>query len=323
MTTKEGIASDAIERYPEKPSDLIYAQQWGALAKKARIIPLEMNEFQAAVIVQTGRELGLQPLQSLRNMSFINGRVTMSVQLQLALARAGGVRTRGDNWLQEKDNECTVTLERGTEKVTCKYTLDDAKKAGLVRPSGSYDKYTRQMLRWRAIGDALRLIAPDLVMGLLSPEEAASIDPIEKREELPFPGPEESNKGAVANDAGNTIQEVEKASADPKRDAVVGDHKDTNGQRVEIGKPITTPKPHKKGVAGFLEAMADLKKQMKEYDRSNSSYYSVLDHFDMKHANECTDEKSMRVIYLRMKEELKHLKEESLAHHLTAGEDPS
>lgn len=148
---------------------------WAELAVKAQIIPSNMNAFQAMAIVQAGKEMGLQPLQSLRSMSFIQGRLTMSVQLQLAMAKNRGV-TMDDP--DEGDGYCEVTLHRSKETVTCRYTHDDAKKAGLIKTGGNYEKYERQMLRWRAIGDALRLIAPDMTMNLLSPEEAASIDPL-------------------------------------------------------------------------------------------------------------------------------------------------
>lgn len=148
---------------------------WAELAVKAQIIPSNMNAFQAMALVQAGKEMGLQPLQSLRSMSFIKGRLTMSVQLQLAMAKNRGV-TMDDP--DEGDGYCEVTLHRGKENVTCRYTREDARKAGLISTGSNWDKYERQMLRWRAIGDALRLIAPDMVMNLLSPEEAASIEPL-------------------------------------------------------------------------------------------------------------------------------------------------
>jgi len=148
---------------------------WGDLAKKSGIVPPSTSREQAMAIVQTGRELGLQPFQSLRSMSFISGRLTMSVQLQLALAKRQGVRLES---LNETSDSCPVTLGRGDERITCTYTVDDARKAGLVKSGGAWERYGRQMLRWRAIGDALRLIAPDLVMGLLDPVEAESIDPV-------------------------------------------------------------------------------------------------------------------------------------------------
>ena len=80
--------------------------------------------------------------------------------------------------LNETSDSCSVTLGRGDERITCTYTVDDARKAGLVKTGGAWERYGRQMLRWRAIGDALRLIAPDLVMGLLDPVEAESIGPV-------------------------------------------------------------------------------------------------------------------------------------------------
>lgn len=157
-------------------------KEWGDFAIKASLLPANVSVAQAMAIIQTGREMGLQPLQSLRSMSFVKGRLVMSVQLQLALAKQKGVSVVD---LSETDDKCKVTLKREAELITCEYTLEDAKKAelltknvgtkkddGRVVQPGAWEKYQRQMLRWRAIGDALRLIAPDLVMGLSSPEEA-------------------------------------------------------------------------------------------------------------------------------------------------------
>jgi len=158
----------------EPMSHLNSLKAWGELAIKGGLLPQGMTIHQAMLIIQTGREIGIAPLQSLRCMNFIKGRLVMSVQLQLALARRQGVAIRE---LSEGDGVCRATLTRGSESITCTYTMQDAKKAGLVRADGAYDKYARQMLRWRALGDALRLLAPDVVMGLLSPEEAGSIEP--------------------------------------------------------------------------------------------------------------------------------------------------
>lgn len=160
MVKYEGMTLETVRKY-------------ALLAKQGGIVPPQMSEAAVAAIIQSGYEIGLAPFQSLRSMSFIGGKLTMSVQLQLAMARAKGVKILKD---AEGEHEYTVTLSRGDENVTCSYTLDDAKKAGLLRPGGNYEKYERQMLRWRAIGDALRLIAPDAVLGLLSPEEASSLE---------------------------------------------------------------------------------------------------------------------------------------------------
>ncbi|MBI5885289.1 MAG: recombinase RecT [Deltaproteobacteria bacterium] len=164
-------------------------KEWGAFAQQSGIVPQGTSQHQAMAIIQTGVELGLAPMQSLRSMSFVKGRLVMSVQLQLALARQRGVKVVK---IDEKDGYCGVTLERQGEEVSCAYTLQDARKAGLVKQDGNWDKYPKQMLRWRAIGDALRLLAPDLVMGLLSQEEAEGIEESVTHSQEPEAGPEEA-----------------------------------------------------------------------------------------------------------------------------------
>ena len=172
LTTKNSAS------YPSKIKEI---SEWAKIAKNAGMLPNNMNAYQAMAIIATGMEMGLQPFQSLRMMSFIRGRLVMAVQLQLALAR----EKCGVKLVEVKDGDdfCEVTLARGDEKVTTKFTVEDAKKAGLINPDpkkyreSNWGKYQRQMLRWRAIGDALRLIAPDLVFGLLSPEEAETLPP--------------------------------------------------------------------------------------------------------------------------------------------------
>lgn len=171
MTTTAKLNEAMAKKETMLPASngMVELKEWADIGVKAGILPAGTNSYQAMSIIQTGKEIGLQPMQSLRSMSFVKGRLTMSVQLQLALAKQRGVVIKE---IIEVAESCTVTLKRNDEIVTCKYTLNDARKAGLLREGGSYEKYERQMLRWRAIGDALRLIAPDLVMGLLSPEEA-------------------------------------------------------------------------------------------------------------------------------------------------------
>lgn len=154
--------------------DVKYLENWATFAANAGLIPQGTTNYQAMAIVQTGKEMGLQPLQALRTMNFIKGRLVMSVQLQLALAK--NTKNVIVENMEEGDDYCEVSLQRNIEKITCRYSVLDAKKAGLIKPDGSWAKYQKQMLRWRAIGDALRIICPDLVMGLLSPEEADSLE---------------------------------------------------------------------------------------------------------------------------------------------------
>lgn len=169
------------------------AEEWALMAMQAGIVAPGTNPFQAKAIIRVGQEIGVQPFQALRCMVFIKGKLTMAVQMQLALARKSGVIVQK---LESDNAKCTVTLKRGEESITTEYSIEDAKSAGLLKElkpcviencyckgdplyhGTNWHKYPRQMLRWRAIGDCLRLIAPDLVMGMLSPDEAEEEIPL-------------------------------------------------------------------------------------------------------------------------------------------------
>lgn len=148
--------------------------EWGKFATQSGILPAGVTAMQAMAIIQTGKELGVPPMSALRTMAFVSGRLVLTTQLMLALARREGVEI-GE--VVSGDNSCKVTLKRGTESVTCEWTMEMARKANLTTKS-NWTAYPAQMLRWRATCDALRLIAPDFVMGLVSKEEAEDLQPL-------------------------------------------------------------------------------------------------------------------------------------------------
>ena len=57
------------------------------------------------------------------------------------------------------------------------------------------------------------------------------------------------------------------------------------------------PTPHKKGMPGFLQAMAQIKEVMNRIQGSDIAYYNVLQSFGLKHANEAKDMQTMKAIY--------------------------
>lgn len=149
--------------------DIAYAQEMARIAQEAGIVPPNTKAATISAIILAGREMGMQPFHALRSLYFVQGRLLMSVQAQLALARRAGVKVVE---LKDEPNACKVILARGSEQVECTYSMDDARKAGLLdKANSNWAKYPRQMLRWRAIGDALRIIAPDVLLGVYDPNE--------------------------------------------------------------------------------------------------------------------------------------------------------
>ncbi len=198
--------SEALAKYNALPATLEEVQAYGALAKQAGIIPKEMNEIQASAIVQAGREMGLAPLQSLRTIFLVNGRLVMKAELMLALARKfAGVRVES---IVDEEERCTVTLVRGEERITTTFSDEDAKRAGLVTPNSAWAKYPRIMRQWRCISAALRIIAPEVTLGFLTPEEAQSIAIEEVVEPAPSAEQEEAIDAEVSLPREYTPEEV-------------------------------------------------------------------------------------------------------------------
>ena len=69
--------------------EAMYLQRWAKLGTTSGVIPPGTTKEQAMAIIATGKEINLQPFQSLRMMSFVRGKLCMEVKLQLALAKQG------------------------------------------------------------------------------------------------------------------------------------------------------------------------------------------------------------------------------------------
>lgn len=129
-------------------------------------------------IVEYGREVGLEPVMSLQNISIVNGRLCMGGAVMLGIAKQHGVR---EEFIEESKERCEVKFEReGHKPYTADFTMEDAKKIKVK--SGYYlaDKdvwknYPSDMLKWRAVAKGLRVIAADVLAGLYLPEEIENI----------------------------------------------------------------------------------------------------------------------------------------------------
>jgi hypothetical protein len=126
--------------------------------------------------IQHGSEIGLSPMQSLQNIACINGRPAIWGDAALAVAMASPVCEYVTEKIDGDGDAMVATCEakrRGYEKPTvARFSVADAKKAGLWGKSGPWSQYSRRMLQLRARGFALRDAFPDVLKGLVTAEEA-------------------------------------------------------------------------------------------------------------------------------------------------------
>ena len=159
-----------IELAAERTAWTIMREQAKTLVESGFLPKAIRTPEQAMAIIQTGKELGLQPMQSIRSIHIIEGRPCMSADLiaGLALSRHPGGTLR----VVETTNErCLVVAARaGNEPTEIEFTIQDARNAGLAGKD-VWRKYPRAMLRARCLTEAARCIFPDIVAGLYDPEE--------------------------------------------------------------------------------------------------------------------------------------------------------
>jgi len=128
--------------------------------------------------IQHGSEIGLSPMQSLQSIAVINGRPSIWGDAALAVVSASAVCEYVTEEIEDgKDGEALVAIctakRRGYPKPTVvRFTVTDAKKAGLWGKGGPWTQYPRRMLQLRARGFALRDAFPDVLKGLVTAEEA-------------------------------------------------------------------------------------------------------------------------------------------------------
>jgi hypothetical protein len=126
--------------------------------------------------IQHGSEIGLSPMQSLQNIACINGRPAIWGDAALAVAMASAVCESVTEAIEGDGDAMVATCtakRRGYERPTVvRFSVADAKKAGLWGKTGPWSSYPRRMLQLRARGFALRDAFPDVLKGLVTAEEA-------------------------------------------------------------------------------------------------------------------------------------------------------
>lgn len=136
------------------------------------------SEHQAAAIMLKGYELGLSLSGSFEYIHIIEGKPALSPRGALAIIMAsplcGGVK------ITEEPGKCTVWMKRadnGFEHIVI-WTMDDARKAGVVKPGSGWEKYEPNMLRWRTVGFCADVVFGDLTGGMKRTDElGADITP--------------------------------------------------------------------------------------------------------------------------------------------------
>lgn len=147
-------------------------ERMASLGSKSGLFGIKSPE-QAAALMLIAQAEGISPALALRDYHVISGRPTLKADAILARFQQAGGKVR---WVKLTDQEATAVFSHPAGgEVEISWTMEMAKKAQLLG-NGTWQKYSRAMLRSRCISEGVRTVYPGVVCGVYTPEEIESID---------------------------------------------------------------------------------------------------------------------------------------------------
>lgn len=154
-----------------------FGDEWAAMQEiaevlaKSGLLPQELDTAgKVLAVLICGRELGIPPMQAVRGIHLVKGKPSLSAELMLALAYQNipGFRFKV---LASNEQLCHVEGQRpNADPVRITFSISDATRAGLAG-GDNWRKYPAAMLRARATSALLRVVAPDAIRGIYTPDE--------------------------------------------------------------------------------------------------------------------------------------------------------
>lgn len=205
---EQAAPSTAVVRHEPLSARISYAK---AIAAAGNLLPrgvrdgvrpgdLDAIAGRVFLIHETGDMLGIHPVAALQGVNVIEGKPTLAPALMTALVRRAGhrVRTRVEGTVAEGNVKAVCEVRRSDDPewpFTAVWDLERAARAGLITihrdertgrtsvrarsSSGKvlpWEAYTEAMLKARAIGEACRDGAEDVLFGVhYTPEELGAL----------------------------------------------------------------------------------------------------------------------------------------------------
>lgn len=161
------------------PTNLAEGMQIAQLLAKSDIVPATFKGKPENILIamQLGAEVGLNPMQAVQSIYVVNGRPSLWGDAVLGIVQASGLCEYCEETIDPKNQMATCKVKRKGDpvEVVRTFTLDDARKAGLLGKPGPWAQYPNRMLQMRARSWALRDKFPDLLKGLRVREEEEDI----------------------------------------------------------------------------------------------------------------------------------------------------
>jgi hypothetical protein len=215
MTKKELITTDpaptalAIQTAATReltPAIWRMISEMAPVLAKSRMLGVIRTE-EAAAIMLKGFEMGLSMSASFDFIKVILGKTELIPRGALAIIHGSPLIKEITITRLVDDKEkflgyiCTMTRNNGFS-YTSKFTMDMARKAGLVKQDSAWEKYEENMCLWRAVGFTADVVAPDVTAGMTTLMKAPEM------------------YGVALTEGGDVIEAVATPSVDPLQELI-------------------------------------------------------------------------------------------------------
>jgi RecT family protein len=164
--------------------DLMVAK--ATIMLKSGLLPYTIKTVEQVITIgMMGQVLGLEMITAVNMIDVIGGRPAIKPQLMIALCRQKGLMEKMD--IADDGTACSVTMQRkGEAPYTATFSMEDAKRLTTSEGSGNerrvipladkknWKEQPKVMRQWRAISAAMRVVFPDVILGMYTPDELES-----------------------------------------------------------------------------------------------------------------------------------------------------
>lgn len=172
-----------VEKGGVQPANVQQMHRLATAYFKAGMVPKSYKTpEQVFAGMQFAAELGLPMLSGIRQIAIVNGQPSLWGDLPLALVRASGQLEFINEFLVTSDYKtisfenknldavawasvCRVKRKGFDDIIERVFSMDDAKKAGLLSRDNVWQTYPRRMLQMKSRSQALKDTFPDILMG--------------------------------------------------------------------------------------------------------------------------------------------------------------
>ena len=163
---------------------------------------------------------GKAPLELAKTYHIIEGKLTMRADAMLGRYLTTGGKVK---WITRTDVEVRAVWSKDGNDVEISSTIEEYTKNGIACGKDgrtlktNWQKFPRQMLTARNVSEAIRLLAPQIISGIYTPEEVSDFSSQDKA--LPTPKVYVEQRPAIEDPAGAVVARLDELLAAYEPDA--------------------------------------------------------------------------------------------------------